>query len=55
MSGRITTIDVVLSNPDIIYAGTASGGVWKSSSAGVKWDPIFDDKLQLQVGSCSTI
>ena len=26
MSGRVTTIDVVLSNPDVIYAGTASGG-----------------------------
>ena len=23
MSGRVTTIDVVLSDPDIIYAGTA--------------------------------
>ena len=30
MSGRVTTIDVVLSDPDVIYAGTASGGVWKS-------------------------
>ena len=51
MSGRITTIDVVLSNPDIIYAGTASGGVWKSSSAGVKWDPIFDDQVTASIGS----
>jgi hypothetical protein len=35
MSGRITAIDVVLSNTDIMYAGTASGGLWKSSSAGI--------------------
>jgi hypothetical protein len=25
MSGRITTIDVVLENPNIIYLGAASG------------------------------
>ena len=25
MSGRITSIDAVVSNPDIIYAGAASG------------------------------
>ena len=42
MSGRVTTIDVVLSDPDIIYAGTASGGVWKSTSGGINWSPIFD-------------
>jgi len=30
MSGRITTIDVVLENPNIIYLGAASGGVWKT-------------------------
>ncbi|MDC1492337.1 hypothetical protein N8376_03160, partial [Flavobacteriaceae bacterium] len=34
MSGRVTSIDVVLKNTDIIYAGTASGGLWKSESGG---------------------
>ena len=32
MSGRVTAIDAVESNPDVIYAGTASGGLWKSTS-----------------------
>ena len=36
MSGRVTSIDVVLSNPDIMYVGTASGGLWKSTSGGIK-------------------
>ena len=44
MSGRVTAIDVVLSNPDIIYVGTASGGLWKSESGGIDWTPIFDDQ-----------
>jgi hypothetical protein len=29
-SGRVTAIDALHSNPDIIYVGTASGGLWKS-------------------------
>ena len=53
MSGRVTTIDVVLSNPDIIYAGTASGGVWKSTSGGIDWSPIFDDQVTASIGAIS--
>ena len=51
MSGRVTAIDVVLSNPDIMYAGTASGGLWKSTSGGIKWAPIFDDEVTASIGS----
>lgn len=45
MSGRVTAIDVVHSNPDIMYVGTASGGLWKSTSGGIKWDPIFEEEV----------
>ncbi|SHI62253.1 WD40/YVTN/BNR-like repeat-containing protein [Aquimarina spongiae] len=51
MSGRVTTIDVVNSNPDIIYAGTASGGLWKSTSGGIKWDPVFDNEATASIGA----
>jgi len=51
MSGRVTSIDVVLTNPDIIYVGTASGGLWKSTSGGVKWDPIFDNEATASIGA----
>lgn len=43
MSGRISTIDVVASDPSIMYVGSASGGVWKSQSAGASFRPVFDD------------
>ena len=43
MSGRVTAIDVINDNPDVIYLGTASGGIWKSTSGGVDWEPIFDE------------
>ncbi|MAJ36434.1 MAG: hypothetical protein CMC19_00645 [Flavobacteriaceae bacterium] len=51
MSGRVTTIDVQLSNTDIMYVGTASGGLWQSKSAGIKWEPIFDNELTASIGA----
>lgn len=36
MSGRVTAIDAIHNNPDVMYVGTASGGVWKSTSGGIK-------------------
>ena len=43
MSGRISDIEVVSNKPQIIYVGTAGGGVWKSVSAGANFRPVFDD------------
>jgi photosystem II stability/assembly factor-like uncharacterized protein len=51
MSGRITSIDVVRNNPEIIYAGSASGGLWKSESGGTAWEPIFDNEIPLSIGA----
>lgn len=51
MSGRVTSIDVVHSNPDIMYVGTASGGLWKSTSGGIKWNPVFDKEVTASVGA----
>ena len=51
MSGRVTAIDVVNKNQDIIYVGTASGGLWKSSSGGVAWTPLFEDQVTASIGA----
>ncbi len=51
MSGRVTAIDVVHANPEIIYAGTASGGLWKSEGGGIKWEPIFDKEVTASIGA----
>ena len=53
MSGRVTSIDVVHSNSDIMYAGTASGGLWKSTSGGIKWEPIFENEATASIGAVS--
>ena len=51
MSGRITTIDVLTSNPKIMYVGAASGGVWKSKNGGSAWNPIFDNQPTQNIGA----
>lgn len=51
MSGRVTALDVVHNNPQIIYAGTASGGLWKSNSGSVAWTPVFDSVAVLSIGA----
>ncbi|SHO59783.1 VPS10 domain-containing protein [Algoriphagus zhangzhouensis] len=53
MSGRITAIDAVDAEPSIIYAGSASGGLWKSTSGGINWEPIFDEQKVHSIGAIS--
>ncbi len=51
MSGRVTSIDVVLNNPSIMYIGTASGGLWKSTNGGTNFFPIFDEQSIASIGA----
>src|SRR5580698_9532017 len=38
MGGRIDDFGVVEINPNIVYVGTASGGVWKTTNNGTTWE-----------------
>lgn len=51
MSGRVTSIDAIRDQPDVIYIGTASGGLWKSSNGGITWKPLFDEQPVQSIGS----
>ncbi|MGK0428309.1 MAG: photosystem II stability/assembly factor-like uncharacterized protein, partial [Ulvibacter sp.] len=46
MSGRINDLERHPTNARILYAGSAGGGVWKSSDGGAMFNPIFDDHVQ---------
>ena len=50
MSGRITAIDVVLKNLNVMYVGSGSGGLWKSENGGHTWQPIFEHEKRLPSG-----
>jgi len=53
MSGRVAAIDAVESNPDIVYVGAATGGVWKSTDGALTFTPIFDDQPVAAIGAVS--
>ncbi|MBP9107710.1 MAG: hypothetical protein KBF56_13200, partial [Gemmatimonadaceae bacterium] len=50
MSGRMADIEGVAGDPSILYAGSASGGIWKSLNAGTTWTPIFDKESVQSIG-----
>src|SRR5262245_35190349 len=39
--GRIHDLQIDPKNPAVLYAGAASGGIWKSTNNGVTWRDIF--------------
>src|SRR6476619_4347882 len=50
-SGRVTAIEGVESDPDVVYVGGAAGGVWKTVNGGATWDPVFDDQPVASIGA----
>ncbi len=50
MSGRIGDIAIDPVDRSIWYVVAASGGVWKTTNAGVTWDPIFDSYGSYSIG-----
>ena len=50
MGGRIDDFAVVESNTNIVYAATASGGVWKTVNSGISWKPVFDEQPLSSIG-----
>lgn len=51
VSGRVTAIAVHPTNPNIVYVGTAQGGVYRTLDGGTNWTPILDNALSLAVGA----
>src|ERR1700704_1776165 len=41
-AGRVSAVSGAIGQPGVFYVGTPNGGVWKTTSAGETWYPIFD-------------
>ncbi|GAA0873682.1 hypothetical protein GCM10009118_00900 [Wandonia haliotis] len=41
--GRVNTVAVHPGNNQVIYVGTPSGGLWKTTNGGTSWVPLTDD------------
>ena len=52
-SGRVVDIAVNPKNKNEWYIAAASGGVWKTSNAGVTFSPIFDGQSAYSIGCVS--
>ena len=50
-SGRVTAVAVDPTNTQIIYAGAADGGIWKTTNGGTSWTPLTDTQASLSIGS----
>ena len=50
-TGRISAIDVVVADPNVVYVAAAPGGVWKSANGGQTWRALFDDQLVSAIAS----
>jgi photosystem II stability/assembly factor-like uncharacterized protein len=51
VTGRVTSIVFDPTNTNIIYLGTAQGGVWKTSDGGGNWAPTTDNEDSLAIGA----
>ena len=49
--GRYVDFAVVDKSPKVIYAATASGGLWKTVNNGQSWNPIFDNENIISIGA----
>lgn len=51
IAGWMTAVAVDPRNENVVYAGAAGGGVWKTIDGGVHWTPLIDDQPSLSVGT----
>jgi len=50
-AGRVADVAGVPANPDILYVGAASSGLFKSVNGGVTFEPVFERGNTLSIGA----
>jgi len=51
VGGRVRGLVVDPTNINVIYVGSVSGGVWKSTDGGLSWFPTMNDEASLNVSA----
>jgi photosystem II stability/assembly factor-like uncharacterized protein len=49
-AGRVSAVAGVPGDAATYYMGTPGGGIWKTTSGGTTWKPIFDDEHVASIG-----
>jgi photosystem II stability/assembly factor-like uncharacterized protein len=52
VGNRTIAVAGIAGRPYVYYVGAASGGLWRTTDGGVRWEPLFDDQ---PAGSVSAI
>src|SRR5215213_11009028 len=50
MGGRVADVEGIPGDPNVVYVASASGGLWKTTNAGVTWKPIFERQGTISIG-----
>ncbi len=51
--GRVTQIDIHPTNGNILIAGAAGGGVWRTDNGGTTWRPLMELEPTLTIGAAA--
>ena len=51
VGNRTVAVAGVPGDPNVYYAGAASGGIWKTTDGGIHWAPIFDGQPVSSIGA----
>ncbi|MBL8760223.1 MAG: hypothetical protein JNL50_02890 [Phycisphaerae bacterium] len=49
--GRVSGVACSKTNPNLLYAAGADGGVWKTTDAGLTWTPLTDHQATTAMGA----
>jgi photosystem II stability/assembly factor-like uncharacterized protein len=51
MGGRITAIEALESDPEVVFVGAAMGGLWRTANGGTTWESVFHRQEAPGVGA----
>lgn len=54
-SGRLLSIEFDPNDSNVVYVGSAGGGLWRSTSGGVGWESLTDETASLAVGGVGVL
>jgi hypothetical protein len=54
-AGRVLDIEFHPGDTNIVYVGSASGGLWRSTDQGGTWAPLTDDLPSLAIGAVAVL
>ena len=55
INGRVKCVAVHPQNADVVYAGAAGGGVWRTDDGGRSWRPLSDAFDSLAIGGIAVV